>query len=95
MSKTITRTVTTYYTAADEDDQCRTHGCANHRCGCHEPDITITVSPENRLDVVIETDLSDVPESERAGVVERATELYWAEERSAYLRSPEAERDGA
>lgn len=79
MSKSITRTVTTYYTADDGT----------------EPDIAVTVSPENRFDVVIETDLSDVPEGERSGVVERATELYWAEERSAYLRSPEAERDGA
>lgn len=43
---------------------------------------------------VVETDLSDIPESERAGVICWACDLYWKAERSAYLRSAECERDG-
>lgn len=69
----ITRTVTTYFTASYD---------ANDRDV--ESDIAITVSPDGLRHVIIETDLSDVPESEQDGVVERATDLYWAEEREAY-----------
>lgn len=60
-----TRTVTTHYETADG---------AEHA-------IQVDVAPDpTRYDpsnVRIETDLSDVPASERAGVVEHATELYW------------------
>ncbi len=56
-----------------------------------EPDITVEVTQLNRFDVEV-TGLDDVPESELAGVIERATELYWAAERRAYLlSSPDAE----
>lgn len=83
MSKSITRTVATYYTADPSEVDIDT-----------EVDIDVTVSPDGLRDVRIETDLSDVPDSEQAGVVERATELYWAAEHHDYLLSAEAEQDG-
>lgn len=56
-----------------------------------EPDITVTVCQLDRFTVKVE-DTDDVPASERAGLVERATELYWAAERRAYLASnPDAD----
>lgn len=46
-----------------------------------EPAIQVQVTPDptryHPSHVKIETDLSDVPESERAGVIDNATELYW------------------
>lgn len=75
----ITRTVQTYYEADDGT----------------EPTIDVMISPDGPRDVRIETDLSDVPDGERAGVIARATDLYWAAERAAYLAPPQAERDGA
>lgn len=56
-----------------------------------EPDITVTVCQLDRFTVEVE-DTDDVPPSERAGIVERATEAYWAAERTAYLAgNPDAE----
>ncbi len=74
----MSRTVTTYYEADDGT----------------EPGISVDVSPDGLRDVTIESDLSDVPEGERRGVVERATELYWAAEHADYVSSGQAERDG-
>lgn len=84
MSRSVTRTVSTYYTA-----------CYDERGDDVERNIAVTVSPDGLRDVRIETDLSDVPESELARLEERVAELYWAAEHRDYLRSAEAERDGA
>lgn len=56
-----------------------------------EPDITVSVCQLDRFTVEIE-DTDDVPDGERAGIVERATEAYWGAERRAYIMSnPDAE----
>jgi len=72
-----TRTITTFYEAADGS----------------EPDITVEVEQLDRFTVeVIGLDDLGVPESEQAGVRDRAVELYWAAERLAYLASnPDAD----
>lgn len=72
-----TRIVTTFYEAADGT----------------EPDIQVTVSDgDNSRECVVETDLSDLPEAERQGVRERAEELYWAAESTAW-EAAEAARE--
>lgn len=88
MSHCIRRTVTTYYEGFEGVD----HTLA--------PEVSIAVELEadnGRTPPRILTDLdaAGVPESEQAGVIARATELYWSAEHRDYLRSPEAERDGA
>lgn len=71
--RAIPRTVTTFYTAAYDESGREV-----------ERDIIISVSPDGLRNVTIDTDLSDLPPAEVAGVVERATDLYWAAEREAY-----------
>lgn len=75
------RDVSTYYEAPDGT----------------EPTITVTVEPEDLRHAEVTTDLDalGVPEDEQAGVCGRAIEAYWAAERDVYLRSGQAERDGA
>jgi hypothetical protein len=60
-----------------------------------EMELLVEVSPDGLGHCVIETDLSDVPADELAHVTLRAEEKFWEAERADYLRSPEAERDGA
>lgn len=60
-----------------------------------EHDITVEVSALDIRTAEVETDLPDMPAGEERCLRERASELYWAAEREAYLRSPQAERDGA
>lgn len=56
-----------------------------------ERDVTVDVTDVSRFDAEVEG-LDDVPAGERPGVIFRATELFWAAERSAYLNgNPDAE----
>lgn len=77
----VARKIITYYEVADGSER----------------DLTLTVEPEDARHASVVDDLDElgVPESEQRGVRERAIEAYWAAERQAYLRSPQAERDGA
>ncbi len=59
-----------------------------------EHDITLDVRHEGR-DCIVETELPDIPEPDARALLLRAADLYWAAEHEAYLRSPQAERDGA
>ena len=61
-----------------------------------EHDITVEVRADGLQfdDVVIETDLPDMPANELLCLVERVAELYWAAEHADYLRTPEAEARG-
>jgi hypothetical protein len=72
------RKITTYYEAANGT----------------EPDITVDVEQEDRFTARVCDDLDDlgVPESEQAGVRDRAIDAFWAAERAAYLQgNPDAE----
>lgn len=56
-----------------------------------EPDITVEVCQLDRFTVEVE-DTDNVPPGEREGIVQRATDAFWAAERSAYLASnPDAD----
>ncbi len=48
-----------------------------------EPDVTVEVSQLNVFDVEV-SGLDDVPDDEHDGVVERATEQYWAAARAEH-----------
>jgi hypothetical protein len=59
-----------------------------------EHPLDVTVSREGRH-AVIETDLSDIPGDQVSPVTEWATRLFWEAEHADYLRSAQAEMDGA
>lgn len=75
----MSRTIATWYTDANDV----------------EHDITLEMRTEELRNCVVETELPEMPESEERALLLRAADLYWAAEREAYLRSPQAERDGA
>lgn len=80
MSKSIIRTVTTYYESADGT----------------EPSITVEVEQQDRFTAIVLDDLDDlgVPADEQPGVRDRAVEAFWAAERSDWLQSPAGEASG-
>jgi hypothetical protein len=73
------RTVTCYYEDA---------------AGEHAILVTLYRDGLGHNDVIIETDLSDVPDDEIEGVKQRALDEFSALERAEYLLSPAAERNG-
>jgi hypothetical protein len=72
------RKVTTHYECADGVER----------------EITIEVEQEDRYTVNVCSGLDGVPEDEREGVIDRATEAFWAAARAEWLRTPEGEASG-
>ena len=76
-SRCIARTVTIYYALTDESDAT----------------VTVMVESEDLRHARVTSDLDElgVPESEQAGVRERAIEAYWSAEHAAWLQTPAGE----
>ena len=73
----VSRTITTYYAQTDESDAM----------------VTVTVEADGLRHARVTSDLDElgVPESEQAGVRERAIEAYWSAEHAAWLQTPAGE----